>query len=58
LGVREAVMVGYFSVMEISLQDAATISLLARLWFLVAEVFVFIIGIVLDSELIPKMNKK
>lgn len=44
LGTREAVLVGYFTLAGIPLADATTIAVASRLWFLVGELFIFIVG--------------
>ena len=51
LGVREGVMVGYLNLAGLSLPEATTISITARLWFLIGEIFIFIVGIILDRHL-------
>jgi len=44
LGVREGVLAGLLVATGQSVQTAATIALLARLWFTVGEVFIFAVG--------------
>ncbi len=51
LGVRESVLVGYLNLAGLSLPEATTISITARLWFLIGEIFIFIVGIILDRHL-------
>jgi uncharacterized membrane protein YbhN (UPF0104 family) len=51
LGVREGVMTGYLVLMGISAKEAATISLLARLWFIAGEVFIFCTAFILDKRM-------
>ena len=41
---REAVLIGYFTLAGFPLVDATTIAVTSRLWFLVGELFIFIIG--------------
>ena len=50
LGVREGVMVGYLTWTGISGTEAMAISLAARLWFLVVEMFMFFIGWVVPAR--------
>jgi hypothetical protein len=52
LGVREAVMIGYLSLVGLPLSIATTISIASRLWYLVGEIFIFVFGLVID-----RMNK-
>ncbi|MFO7972992.1 MAG: lysylphosphatidylglycerol synthase transmembrane domain-containing protein, partial [Desulfobacterales bacterium] len=44
LGTREAVMAGYLALANFSLAEATTIAVASRLWFLVGEVFIFLVG--------------
>lgn len=44
IGVREGVMVVYLSQYNIDIADAITISAASRLWFLIGEIFIFILG--------------
>lgn len=48
LGTREGVMVGYLMLVGFALKDATTISVVARLWFLCGEIFIFIAGVIAD----------
>lgn len=50
IGVREGVMTGYLVLMGISVQDATTISILARMWFVIGELFIFITAFLLDRK--------
>jgi hypothetical protein len=50
IGVREGVMVAYLALAGIPLQEATAISIAARLWFLVGEVFIFVVGIAADPK--------
>jgi uncharacterized membrane protein YbhN (UPF0104 family) len=47
LGVREGIMVGFLSFFSVPLEEAITFSILARLWFLVGELFIFTLAILL-----------
>jgi hypothetical protein len=53
IGVREGVMIGYLSLMGVPIKIATSVSVLSRLWFIGGEVFIFILGIVMD-----RLNKK
>ena len=44
IGVREGIMVGYFTLMPIDLDHAVTLSAASRLWFLAGEAFSFGLG--------------
>ena len=50
LGVREGLLVGYFSLAGVEIADATTISVTSRLWFLIGEVFIFLIGLVASRK--------
>ncbi len=50
LGVREGAMVGYLTLAGVPIQEATAISIAARLWFLIAEVFIFLVGIAADPK--------
>ncbi|UCG52587.1 MAG: flippase-like domain-containing protein [Candidatus Latescibacterota bacterium] len=50
LGVREGFMVGYLKLAGFSLQDATTISVAARLWFLAGEIFIFVLGMMASAR--------
>jgi uncharacterized membrane protein YbhN (UPF0104 family) len=45
LGVREGVMVGFLGLFSIPINDALTLSILARLWFLLGELFMFVVAV-------------
>ncbi len=45
IGVRESVIVGYFLLFDIPPSISATISILSRFWFLVGEIFIFLVGL-------------
>ena len=44
LGTREGVMAGYLSLAGVPILEATTIAVAARLWFLLGEAFMFIVG--------------
>lgn len=44
LGAREGAMVGYLTLAGISVGEATTIAIASRLWFLIGDVFIFILG--------------
>lgn len=46
LGVREGALTGYLILAGVNLQDATTIALFSRLWFLLGELFVFFLGLI------------
>ena len=50
LGVREGVMVGYLTFAGLPVAEATTIALASRLWFLVGEAFMFIVGWLADKR--------
>ncbi len=50
LGVREGVMVGYLTLAGLPVGEAITIAVASRLWFLVGEAFIFIVGWLADKR--------
>jgi len=44
LGAREGVMIGYLIFAGIPAIEATTIAVVSRLWFLLGEIFIFILG--------------
>ena len=50
LGVREGIMISYLSLEEFSIPEATTISITARFWFCIGELFVFIIGLLIRKN--------
>jgi uncharacterized membrane protein YbhN (UPF0104 family) len=49
LGVREGVMVSYLVLARLPLAEATTIAVASRLWFLLGEIFMFIVGWVSEN---------
>lgn len=49
IGVREGAMVGYLALAGFSTQEAAAVSITARLWYLLGEVFMFVIGLAANA---------
>lgn len=52
IGVREGVLVGALGIMGLSLSDSTTIALVARIWFLIGEVSIF-----LKAVIVKKMKR-
>jgi len=50
LGVREGVLTAYLSLAGLAVQDAATIAVASRLWFLAGEAFIFLVALILDRS--------
>lgn len=48
LGVREAALIAYLSLVGLSVPVATTISIASRLWYLTGEVFIFFVGWIAD----------
>ena len=46
LGVREGILTGLLALWGLSAHDAATIAVTARIWFLIGEIFIFILGFI------------
>jgi glycosyltransferase 2 family protein len=51
LGVREGIMVVYLTLANIPVVEATTIAIASRSWFLMGELFIFIVGWVTDRRL-------
>ena len=51
LGVREGILTAFLALNGLEIQDATTIGIASRLWFLVGEVFVFLLAFVLSRYL-------
>lgn len=50
IGVREGLLVGYMIMWGISETDATTIAVSSRLWFLIGECFIFLVGLFLNKK--------
>jgi uncharacterized membrane protein YbhN (UPF0104 family) len=50
LGVREGVLTVYLGLAGMHVQDATTIAVASRLWFLTGEVFIFLTALFLDRQ--------
>lgn len=50
LGVREGILVGYLVFVGIPVKEATTICILARLWFVIGELFIFSTAFILDRK--------
>ena len=46
LGIREGVLIGYFTLAGFSLVDATSISVVSRLWLLIGELLIFITALI------------
>ncbi len=47
LGLREGIIVGYLTLAGLDLESATTISFMNRLWFIMGEVFIFLLAVTL-----------
>ena len=50
LGTREAIMTGYLVLVGIPVADATTVAITSRLWFLGGEIFVFLLGWIVHTQ--------
>lgn len=50
LGVREGILTAFLTMAGIAVQDATTIAVTSRLWFLSGEVFIFLVAFFLDRR--------
>ncbi len=50
LGVREGILTAFLTMAGIAVQDATTIAVTSRLWFLTGEVFIFLVAFFLDRS--------
>jgi glycosyltransferase 2 family protein len=51
IGVREGLMVAFLVISGLDTQTAVTFSIIARLWFMTGEVFIFLLAIILRTKL-------
>ena len=51
IGVREGIMTGFLVLTGISVEQATTISVINRLWYITGEIFIFILAFVLKNRL-------
>ena len=49
LGVREGILTGYLTLAGLEVADATTIAVTSRLWFLIGEVFIFVLGMMIHK---------
>jgi len=45
LGVRESIMAGYMVLSGLAVHEATSIAIVARLWFLIGEIFIFLLAL-------------
>ena len=50
IGIREGIIAGYLTLLNVSLPEAIMISATSRLWFLVGELFIFITGYLVSRK--------
>lgn len=48
IGVREGIITAYLVMSGVELELAATISVLSRIWFVLGEIFIFLLALVLN----------
>jgi uncharacterized membrane protein YbhN (UPF0104 family) len=58
LGVREGVMIGYLSLIGVPVKLATTLSVLARLWTILGEAFIFVLALVIARKAKAQLLKK
>jgi uncharacterized membrane protein YbhN (UPF0104 family) len=58
IGVREGILMSILIALGIEKQDAITISIVSRLWFLVGEVFIFLLASILNYKINKKSDPK
>ena len=51
IGVREGAMVAWLTIVGVPVKEATAIAIAARLWFLIGEVFTFVLGMVIGAFL-------
>ncbi len=49
IGVREGIMTGFMVLTGMPLEEATTIAVISRLWFITGEVFIFLLSLVLNK---------
>jgi uncharacterized membrane protein YbhN (UPF0104 family) len=50
LGAREGILIGYLILAGITAKEATQLSVLARLWFLLGEVFIFCLAFIIEKK--------
>lgn len=50
LGIREGVLAGYLVLAGLAVPEATTVAVAARLWFLLGEMFLFVVGLVAHAS--------
>ncbi len=58
LGVREGILVGYLKLAGFPTEEAVTISVASRVWVLLGEAFIFVLGFLSDKRMKLKRNKQ
>jgi uncharacterized membrane protein YbhN (UPF0104 family) len=57
IGVREGILVGFMLLTGMQLEEATTIAVISRLWFISGEIFIFVISLVLNKfSLRPRLS--
>lgn len=58
VGIREGLIVGYLSMLEFSLTESIIVAAASRLWFLIGEFFIFVIGLICErlSTRVDRLN--
>ncbi len=49
LGIREGFLAGYLKLAHLSLEEATTIAVAARLWYFSGELFIFVVGLIMNK---------
>jgi len=58
LGVRETAMISYLTLMGMPVKEATTLSVLARLWYILGEAFIFVLALVIDRKAKARLSKE
>jgi glycosyltransferase 2 family protein len=50
LGIREGIIVAFLTMLKLPIEDATTIAVTSRLWFLIGEIFIFVVSLILNKK--------
>jgi glycosyltransferase 2 family protein len=57
IGIREGILTFYLTFLGLGIEEATTISIVSRLWFLCGEIFIFLTGLALRTIGVSKKGK-
>lgn len=57
VGVREAALISYLTLLGVPVKEATTLSILARLWYVLGEAFIFAVAFVISRKARARFSK-